>query len=122
MQFIETFQVNDKNTRQVNTQKGLKLVSSVKAYPFEHYIGNIWLPPVVKFGDYVTVYIDQVEKEEKDGKTYYNAKFPNVTPLFNLNQGNSAQTFDDPNGGMEPSGDPFSQSQPMNISDDDLPF
>lgn len=113
MQFIETFQVNDKNTRQVNTQKGLKLVSSVKAYPFEHYIGNIWLPPVVKMGDYVTVYIDQVEKEEKDGKTYYNAKFPNVTPLFNLNQGGTAPQ-------AQP--DLFGQTEPMNISDDDLPF
>lgn len=113
MQHIETFQVNNKNTLEVNTKNGLKLVSSVSAYPLDGYIGNIWLPTIVKFGDYVTVYIDQIEKEEKDGKTYYNAKFPNVTPLFNLNKGNTA-----------PQAQPelFGQTDTMNISDDDLPF
>lgn len=120
MIILETFQVNEKNTREVQTQKGAKLVSSFSAYPFDGYVGNIWLPPVVKWGDYVTVFVDQIKKEEKDGKIYLNAEFAKVTPLFNLNRenhSNAGQQFTT----QAPEGDLFGGS-PMEVSDEDLPF
>lgn len=120
MIILETIQINEKNTREVQTQKGAKLVSSISAYPFDGYIGGIWLPSVVTWGDYVTVMVDKIKKEEKEDKVYYNADFAKVTPLFNLNRGNHS------NAGQQfttqaPEGDLFGGS-PMDIADDDLPF
>lgn len=120
MIILETIQINEKNTREVNTQKGAKLVSSFSAYPFDGYVGNIWQPPVVTWGDYVTIFVNNIEKEEKEGKTYYNAKFAQVTPLFNLNRenhSNAGQQFTT----QAPEGDLFGGS-PMEVSDEDLPF
>ena len=61
MKIIETLKVNEINTKQVETSNGTKKVLSFKAYPFEHYIGGIWLPDSVNYGDIVTVFIDQIK-------------------------------------------------------------
>lgn len=115
---IETIEINEKNTREVQTQNGTKLVSTVFVYPFG-YIGNNWLPPIVSWGDKVTIVIDKIKKEEKGDKTYYNADFAKVIPLFDLNKANqgqgvksSAQIYDDPFGGQAS----------MDIADSELPF
>lgn len=113
MKIIETVRVNEKNTREVNTKDGAKKVLSFKAYPFDDYIGGIWLPANTNYGDIVTVYVDQIKKEERDGKTYYNANFAKVTPEFNLNRDNQAP--------QAPAGDLFG-GQTVNVSDDQLPF
>lgn len=116
MKIIETLKVNEINTKEVETSKGIKKVMSFKAYPFEHYIGGIWLPDSVNYGDIVTVYIDQIKAETKGDKTYYNASFAKVTPEFNLNRDNNSAI---PNFGRDV--DPFGSS-PIGISDDDVPF
>lgn len=122
MKIIETLKVNEINTKQVETAKGTKKVLSFKAYPFEHYIGGIWLPDSVNYGDIVTIYIDQVKAETKGDKTYYNASFAKVTPEFNLNRDNGNSVYDDPHGGMAPNTDLFGGGQPADIPDENLPF
>ncbi|AXY83628.1 single strand DNA binding protein [Lactococcus phage vB_Llc_bIBB94p4] len=123
MKIIETLKVNETNTREVETSNGTKKVLSFKAYPFEHYIGGIWLPDSVNYDDIVTVYIDQVKAETKGDKTYYNASYAKVTPEFNLNRDNRGNVYDDPHGGMAPNTDNlFGGSAPADIPDDQLPF
>lgn len=122
MKIIETLRVTDRNTKEVNTQNGTKKVLSFKAYPFEHYIGGIWLPESVNYGDIVTVFIDQIKAEQKGDKTYYNASFAKVTPEFNLNRDNNGNVYDDPHGGMAPNTDLFGGGKPADIPDDQLPF
>ncbi|ANM46752.1 hypothetical protein [Lactococcus phage M6653] len=123
MKIIETLKVNEINTKEVETAKGTKKVLSFKAYPFEHYIGGIWLPDSVNYGDIVTVYIDQIKAETKGDKTYYNASFAKVTPEFNLNRDNRGNVYDDPHGGMAPNTDNlFGGTSPADIPDDQLPF
>lgn len=123
MKIIETLKVNETNTREVETSNGTKKVLSFKAYPFEHYIGGIWLPDSVNYGDIVTVFIDQIKAETKGDKTYYNASYAKVTPEFNLNRDNRGNVYDDPHGGMAPNTDNlFGGSTPADIPDDQLPF
>lgn len=118
MKIIETLKVNEINTKEVETAKGTKKVLSFKAYPFEHYIGGIWLPDNVNYGDIVTVFIDQIKAETKGDKTYYNASYAKVTPEFNLNRDNN-----DPHGGIAPNTvDLFGGASPADIPDDQLPF
>lgn len=114
MKIIETLKVNEINTKEIETAKGTKKVLSFKAYPFEHYIGGIWLPDSVNYGDIVTVFIDQIKAETKGDKTYYNASFAKVTPEFNLNRDNN-----------EPQNntvDLFGGNTPVDIPDEQLPF
>ncbi|QGT52700.1 single strand DNA binding protein [Lactococcus phage CHPC122] len=123
MKIIETLKVNEINTKEIETAKGTKKVLSFKAYPFEHYIGSIWLPDSVNYGDIVTVYIDQIKIETRSGKTYYNASYAKVTPEFNLNRDNSGNVYDDPHGGMAPNTENlFGGVSPADIPDDQLPF
>jgi hypothetical protein len=114
MKIIETLKVNESNTKQVETSNGTKKVLSFKAYPFEHYIGGIWLPDSVNYGDIVTVYIDQIKAETKGGKTYYNASFAKVTPEFNLNRDNNET--------QNNTVDSFSGNTHVDIPDEQLPF
>lgn len=114
MKIIETLKVNEINTKQVETSNGTKKVLSFKAYPFEHYIGGIWLPDSVNYGDIVTVYIDQIKAETKGGKTYYNASFAKVTPEFNLNRDNNET--------QNNTVDSFSGNTHVDIPDEQLPF
>ncbi len=114
MKIIETLKVNEINTKEVETAKGTKKVLSFKAYPFDHYIGGIWLPDNVNYGDIVTVFIDQIKTETKGDKTYFNASYAKVTPEFNLNRDNN-----------EPKNntvDLFGGSSPADIPDEQLPF
>lgn len=113
---IETIQINEKNTREVQTKDGAKLVSTIFLYPFG-YIGNNWVPSCSTWGDYVTVIVESVKKEEKGDKTYYNTKSGRVVPLFELSKGSQAQepSFNDMNG-------LFGGSEPLEVSDSDLPF
>ena len=123
MKIIETLKVNEINTKEVETAKGTKKVLSFKAYPFEHYIGGIWLPDSVNYDDIVTVYIDQIKAETKGDKTYYNASYAKVTPEFNLNRDNRGNVYDDPHGEMAPNTDNlFGGASPADIPDDQLPF
>lgn len=115
MKIIETLRVNEINTKEVETAKGTKKVLSFKAYPFEHYIGGIWLPDSVNYGDIVTVFIDQIKAETKGDKTYYNANFAKVTPEFNLNRDNEAPQSNN-------TVDLFGGASPADIPDDQLPF
>ena len=114
MKIIETLKVNETNTKQVETSKGTKKVLSFKAYPFEHYIGGIWLPDSVNYGDIVTVFIDQIKAETKGDKTYYNASYAKVTPEFNLNSDNNEP--------QNNTADLFGGGSPVDIPDEDLPF
>ena len=115
---IQTIQINEKNTREVQTQDGAKLVSTIFLYPFG-YIGNNWVPSCSTWGDYVTVIVESVKKEEKGDKTYYNTKSGRVVPLFELSKGNQAQGAPM---GHTVQDDPFGGQAPMDISDSDLPF
>jgi len=115
---IQTIQINEKNTREVQTKDGAKLVSTIFLYPFG-YIGNNWVPSCCSWGDYVTVMIEGIKKEEKGDKTYYNAKSGRVIPLFELNQSNQGQGAQM---GQTVQDDPFGGQAPMDISDSDLPF
>ena len=114
MKIIETLKVNETNTKQVETSKGTKKVLSFKAYPFEHYIGGIWLPDSVNYGDIVTVFIDQIKAETKGDKTYYNASYAKVAPEFNLNRDNNEP--------QNNTADLFGGGSPVDIPDEDLPF
>lgn len=114
---IQTIQINEKNTREVQTKDGAKLVSTIFLYPFG-YIGNNWIPSCSTWGDYVTVIIESVKKEEKGDKTYYNTKSGRVVPLFELSKGNQGQGAEM---GQAVQDDLFGGS-PMEVSDDDLPF
>lgn len=114
MKIIETLKVNEINTKQIETAKVTKKVLSFKAYPFDHYIGGIWLPDNVNYGDIVTVFIDQIKAETKGDKTYYNASYAKVTPEFNLNRDN-----DEPQNNAV---DLFGGSSHADIPDEQLPF
>lgn len=122
MKIIETVKVNAKNTRSVSTKDGDKLVLSISAYPFEGYIGGIWLPQNTKMGDFVTVFIDSIKKEEKGDKTYYNANFAKVTPEFNLNRDNSESQANHAQAKAEADLFGGQPTQSMDIKEDDLPF
>lgn len=113
MKIIETLTVNSKNTRTVTANGEEKQVLSFRAYPLEFYIGGIWLPKHVNMGDTVTVYIDQLEVSDYNGKQQVNAKFPKVTKEFNLSNAPQATetTSNDLFGGTE-----------TVVSDDELPF
>ncbi|WP_075620534.1 single-stranded DNA-binding protein [Brucella sp. CMUL 015] len=110
MKIIETIQVNSKNTRE--TKNGKK-VTSFKAYPFDFYIGGIFLPDFVQMGDFVTVYIDQIEVQDYNGKPQYNAKFPRVSKETLLSNSQ---------GGHQTDTSMFGNSEPMDVSEEDLPF
>lgn len=110
MKLIETLEVNEKNTRTTNTGKK---VLSFKMYPFDIYLGGIFLPDFVEYGDVVTVYVDKIKKGEYNGKPQYNASFAHVskeTLLSNSQGGHQADTS------------MFGNSEPMDVSEEDLPF
>lgn len=113
MKIIETVKVNDKNTREVNTADGTKLVLSLKLYPFDIYLGGIWLPKNVQMGDVVDIYVDSIKAEEKDGKTYYNAQYAKASKNFLLSE---------ESGSNNAPIDLFGGNEAVDIPDDKLPF
>lgn len=110
MKIIETLEVNEKNTRTTNTGKK---VLSFKMYPFDTYLGGIFLPDFIEYGDVVTVYVDQVEKGEYNGKPQYNAKYPKVSKENMLSNTPKVQQADT---------SMFGNSEPLDVSEEDLPF
>lgn len=110
MKIIETVQVNSKNTR--NTSTGKKVLS-FKLYPLDIYLGGIFLPDFIQEGDVVTVYVDQIEIGEYNGKPQYNAKYPKVSKENMLSNTPKAQQTDT---------SLFGNTEPMDVSEEDLPF
>ena len=111
MKIIETVQINGKNTRTTNTGKK---VLSFKLYPLDIYLGGIFLPDFIQDGDVVTVYVDQIEVGDYNGKPQYNAKFAKVTKEMLLSSVQTVQnnaSVSDLFGGTETA-----------VSDEDLPF
>ena len=113
MKIIETVQVNDKNTRTTNTGKK---VLSFKLYPIDIYLGGIFLPEFIQEGDVVTVYVDQIEVGEYNGKPQYNAKFAKVTKEMLLSGDNGNKQS------KTAESDLFGNSQQMDVKEEDLPF
>lgn len=121
MAIIDTVRVNEKNTREVNTAEGTKLVMSYRLFPTDIYIGGIWLPKNVSFGDVVDIFIHDIKSEEKDGKTYYNASYPKASKNFMLSE-QQENVYDDVHGGMAPNESLFGGVEPADIPDSELPF
>lgn len=115
---IDTLEVNEKNTVERIINGESKLVMSIKLFPFDIYVGGIWLPKNVNFGDVVDIYIDQVEATEKNGNTYYNAKFAKASKNFFLSDKQPSM----PMASDDDVADLFGGSEPMTIADDDMPF
>lgn len=115
MAIIDTVKVNDKNTKEVNTKDGLKLVMDYRVYPSDLYIKGIWLPKNVQMGDVVNIYIEQFDKKENGEYTNYEAVYPKANKNFLLSENSNAAVT------KAPEADPFGGS-PMELGDDDLPF
>lgn len=115
MKIIDTFQINDKNTKTVDIKGEAKMVASIRLYPLDIYLGGIWLPKNIQMGDVVTVFIDQIEISEEGQYTNYNAKFAKVSKELFLSPRDNQQA-------AQSQPDPFAGGQDMNVSDDDLPF
>lgn len=123
MKIIETLIVNEHNTEVKPINGEQKKIMSFRMYPMPDYIGGIFLPDNVNFGDVVSVFIPYVKSEEYNGKTYYKAGGGyRVVPEMNINR--------ELNGGQAPQAsmqqapmqqDPFAGT-PMDIADEDLPF
>ena len=114
-----TIQVNDKNTRTVNTQKGQKQVVSapiVKDSTGKWVYASAFVNFEVRTGDILTISgrIEQKEDGEYKNNTFV---FPTVERLYQqqAQQQQSTTSF-----GRD--SEPFSGGAPMNLSDDDLPF
>ena len=113
MAIIDTVRVNEKNTREVNTAEGTKLVMSYRVFPTDVYIGGIWLPKNVSFGDVVDIFIHDIKSEEKDGKTYYNASYTKASKNFMLSEQQESHM---------PDTSMFGGVEPADIPDSELPF
>lgn len=96
-----TAQVNEKNTRTVQTAKGPKKVISVplfekeKGSSFKVPYGSAFLPDFIEFGDVVTV-SGRVQGKESGEYVNYNFVFPTVEKVYvsGVEQGVSQETQD----------------------------
>ena len=115
MAIIDTVRVNDKNTNEVNTKDGLKLVMTYRVYPSDLYIKGIWLPKNVQMGDVVNLYIEQFEKKENGEYTNFEASYPKANKNFLLSDNSNVTVTknEEPN--------PFGATEELG-SDVDLPF
>ena len=117
-----TTQLNEKNMRTVNTQKGPKQVISVPIIKDKE--GNwVYASSFVNFevheGDVLTI---SGRIEQKDDGQYKNNNFvfPTVERMYKPQQQQAKQQSSTPNFG--PDSDPFSSDSPMDLNSDDLPF
>lgn len=115
MAIIDTVKVSEKNTKEVNTKDGAKLVMTYRVYPTDLYVKGIWLPKNVQIGDVVNIYIEQIEKKENGQYTNFEASYPKVNKNFLLSENNGAQ------GTTTTENNPFGETADMG-SDVDLPF
>lgn len=113
-----TSQVNEKNTRTVNTSKGDKKIISVPLFEKEKgssvkvAYGSAFLPDFIQLGDTVTV-SGRVQAKESGEYVNYNFVFPTVEKVFISNDNNS-QT--------QAKQDLFGNSEPIEVNTEDLPF
>ena len=113
-----TAQVNEKNTRTVNTAKGDKKIISVPLFEKEKgssvkvAYGSAFLPDFIQFGDVVTV-SGRVQAKESGEYVNYNFVFPTVEKVF-VSDSNIAQE--------KAKQDLFGGTEPIEVNADDLPF
>lgn len=113
-----TTQVNEKNTRTVNTKKGDKKIISVPLFEKEKgsnvkvAYGSAFLPDFIQFGDVVTV-SGRVQAKESGEYVNYNFVFPTVEKVF-ISGVNSGQA--------QAKQDLFGGSEPIEVNTEDLPF
>ena len=113
-----TTQVNEKNTRAVNTAKGDKKIISVPLFEKEKgssvkvAYGSAFLPDFIQLGDIVTI-SGRVQAKESGEYVNYNFVFPTVEKVFISNDnGKQAQAKQDLFGGTEP----------IEVNSEELPF
>ena len=113
-----TAQVNEKNTRTVNTAKGDKKIISVPLFEKEKgsnvkvAYGSAFLPDFIQLGDIVTI-SGRVQAKESGEYVNYNFVFPTIEKVFISNDnGKQAQAKQDLFGG----------SEPIEVNTEDLPF
>ena len=113
-----TAQVNEKNTRTVNTAKGDKKIISVPLFEKEKgsnvkvAYGSAFLPDFIQLGDIVTV-SGRVQAKESGEYVNYNFVFPTVEKVF-IHNDNSSQS--------QAKQDLFGKSEPIEVDESDLPF
>ena len=113
-----TAQVNEKNTRTVNTAKGDKKIISVPLFEKEKgssvkvAYGSAFLPDFIQLGDTVTV-SGRVQAKESGEYVNYNFVFPTVEKVF-ISNDNSSQS--------QAKQDLFGSSEPIEVNTEDLPF
>lgn len=113
-----TTQVNEKNTRTVNTAKGDKKIISVPLFEKEKgssvkvAYGSAFLPDFIKLGDIVTV-SGRVQAKESGEYVNYNFVFPTVEKVF-ISDNNNSQ--------LQAKNDLFGNSEPIEVNTEDLPF
>ena len=111
-----TAQVNEKNTRTVNTAKGDKKIISVPLFEKEKgsnvkvAYGSAFLPDFIQLGDIVTV-SGRVQAKESGEYVNYNFVFPTVEKVF-ISNDSQAQAKQDLFGG----------SEPIEVDESELPF
>ena len=113
-----TTQVNEKNTRTVNTAKGDKKIISVPLFEKEKgssvkvAYGSAFLPDFIQHGDIVTV-SGRVQAKESGEYVNYNFVFPTVEKVF-ITDGNGSRS--------QAKQDLFGNSEPIEVNTEDLPF
>lgn len=113
-----TAQVNEKNTRTVNTSKGDKKIISVPLFEKEKgssvkvAYGSAFLPDFIELGDTVTV-SGRVQAKESGEYVNYNFVFPTVEKIF-ISNDNGSQ--------LQAKQDLFGNSEPIEVNTEDLPF
>lgn len=111
-----TAQVNEKNTRTVNTAKGDKKIISVPLFEKEKgsnvkvAYGSAFLPDFIQLGDVVTI-SGRVQAKESGEYVNYNFVFPTVEKVF-ISNDSQAQAKQDLFGG----------SEPIEVDESELPF
>ena len=111
-----TTQVNEKNTRTVNTAKGDKKIISVPLFEKEKgsnvkvAYGSAFLPDFIQLGDVVTI-SGRVQAKESGEYVNYNFVFPTVEKVF-ISNDSQAQAKQDLFGG----------SEPIEVDESELPF
>ena len=113
-----TTQVNEKNTRTVNTAKGDKKIISVPLFEKEKgsnvkvAYGSAFLPDFIQLGDVVTI-SGRVQAKESGEYVNYNFVFPTVEKVFISNDNNSQ---------AQAKQDLFGDSELIEVNTEDLPF
>lgn len=112
-----TVQLNEKNTRTVNTKNGETLIASVPLFGKEKGAdvkipyGSAFMPTFIKIGDVVTI-SGRVEAKQSGEYVNYNFLFPTVEKVY---VDGVQKDF-----GGTPDGDLFGETS--EVADIDLPF